>query len=262
MWRRMLNAEAFAPFIIFSGSNRLVEVWRNSQTMEPYFRKKFYQDAEVARTYDSRKQSTPAQQRDYRATTRAVDRILHLAAPGASLLDCPVGTGRFIDLAMRRRLSYTGADISMPMLQIAREKLGSAGEDIRLLRADATCLPFDTEEFDIVLAFKFISLLPVEVRRAALSELARVTKKYLVVQSKHLRTYDPWRQCKRGYSKLFGQSWRINKYDERDALPAFIAETVAGRGLIPLGRFPIVLSPWHWLWPFRFEYLYVFQRPD
>ncbi len=228
--------------------------------MDSYFRKKHYQDSEVARTYDDRKISTAAKKRDYKATHRALESILRLAEPGASLLDCPAGTGRLAELIMRRRIAYFGADISMEMLQIAREKMGAVGDDLPLLRSDATLLPFGDHQFDFVLCFKFISLLPVEIRLLVLREISRVCGKFLVIQSKHLRTFDPWRECKRGLAKLTGKAGRLHKYQERDELPHFIEQAVAENGLTPMGKIRIVTSPLRWLWPFHFEYLYVFRR--
>lgn len=81
-----------------------------------------------------------------------------LRAPGASALDLCCGTADMA-MALRRKCptaAIFGVDFSHAMLTLAARK---AGDRIRLLEADALCLPFAGESFDLVIsAFGFRNL--------------------------------------------------------------------------------------------------------
>jgi ubiquinone/menaquinone biosynthesis C-methylase UbiE len=88
---------------------------------------------------------------------------------GMKLLDIGCGTGQYsLDLA-GMGLKITGADISLAMLEKAREKAAKAGLIARFVEADAICLPFTDESFDLVLsvtALEFVPDLYVAIREA------------------------------------------------------------------------------------------------
>ncbi len=234
---------------------------KKKKTADPYFRKRHYQDKEVADAYDGYKVRTVTQRRDYDATERALDGVLRRLPPQSTVLDCPAGTGRLIETALRHRFKYVGVDVSHEMLQVAREKLGEDSDAAHLLRGDATGLPFGDRAFDAVLVFKFVSLLPERIQRAVLREFARVCGRYLVVQSKHLRTWNPVHAIKVAVSKRLGLRKRIEKYARRAQLPRLIEECVAEQGLVPLEKPRILTSWWRAFWPFGLEYMVVFERP-
>jgi ubiquinone/menaquinone biosynthesis C-methylase UbiE len=108
---------------------------------------------------------------------RAIDQALELAAirPGDRLLDLGTGTGGVL-----RRLAgradapreAVGVDRSASMLAAARD-LPSAW---RLVRADATALPFADESFDVVTAVYLLHLLDPPARRALIADAARVLR--------------------------------------------------------------------------------------
>ena len=234
---------------------------KKKKAADPYFRKRHYQDREVANAYDGYKIRTATQQRDYDATERTLEGILRLVPPQRTVLDCPAGTGRLIEAVLRHGFKYVGVDVSHEMLQVAREKIGDARETAHLLRGDATGLPFVDGTFDAVLVFKFVSLLPESVQRAVLREFARVCGRHLVVQSKHLRTADPVHGLKYALSRCLGLKKRVEKYVRRAALPKLIEESVAVEGLVPLAKPRIVTAWWRTFWPFGLEYMLVFERP-
>lgn len=69
---------------------------------------------------------------------------------GARALDLSCGTGRYGLALARRGLRVVGADISAPMLLVARAKAREAGCELRLVRADARALPFRAGALDLV----------------------------------------------------------------------------------------------------------------
>ncbi len=98
--------------------------------------------------------------------------ILDLLRPqaGESLLDVGCGTGNHLLLFRQLGLDVCGVDPSEPMLQIARQKLGSS---VELNLASAEELPYEDNAFDIV---TLISSLEFTYALHALSEAARVAR--------------------------------------------------------------------------------------
>ena len=161
-----------------------------------------YQDIQVARSYD--------EERDFRATdisphyeTEIIGLREALCGVKGPILEVAVGTGRLC-----RRLRdmgppdkpYVGLDVSLPMLNEARESVGAychalgrfavanntplpqsdqvsgtvQGRPVHLLRADAFQMPFPGERFHAVIGFRFIKHLSPPNRHLMYREVNRV----------------------------------------------------------------------------------------
>lgn len=132
-----------------------------------------------ATRYDEKRTQKAATQRD-QAT---VENYLAKMEPGASVLDIPAGTGRFIEFCIAHGLVYTGVDISQDMLEVARSKIPVGVTNADLQVADARSLPFPDDKFDYAIVVKFIKWLPtIEILTDALREIGRVTRKEALVQ--------------------------------------------------------------------------------
>jgi SAM-dependent methyltransferase len=223
---------------------------------ESRFRKYRYRDAKVAAEYDEIRFGSRARRRHDLATRRSLAHGLRFLSDGSPVLDLPAGTGRFTDLCVRRKLRYIGADISRQMLDVARGKHESIAKSISLVQCDATALPFPDASFDCVLAFKFLSLLPEDVRAKVLGEMRRVSRRYLIAQSGYLRSFDPWLGLRLRFSRLLGQEWRVRKWAQRSALPG----QIAAAGWRPVVRIPVRAGLLSYLWPFGVPYLAVYER--
>jgi len=223
-----------------------------------YFRKYHYRDAESAETYDDRKFGSPAEARYNRATRRALDNVLRLLQDGSYILDMPCGTGRWTEFVIRKRMNYVGGDISMEMMNVCLQKHETVRKAFDLVQLDATALPFLDKTFDAVLTFKFLSLLPEEIRLDVVREMRRVTRSYLIAQSQHLRTFCPWRTLKLFVSRLFGISWRVKKYERR----ARLLPLIESAGFRVVGRQSIRRSIRDYLWPFNLEYLAILETEE
>jgi ubiquinone/menaquinone biosynthesis C-methylase UbiE len=101
------------------------------------------------------------------------------------LLDCPVGTGRFLDLYAARCFSVTGIDISADMLEIARSKPASA--DVFLKQGSIFNI---TGSYDVSLAIRIMNLIERADMQRALRELQRVTRYEIIF---NLRIGEPGR---------------------------------------------------------------------
>jgi SAM-dependent methyltransferase len=220
------------------------------------FRKYRYRDPAVAEQYDEIRFGSGARQRLDQATRRSLSHALRFLSDGDAVLDLPAGTGRFTDLCVRRKLRYVGADISREMLGVARKKHESIAKSFSLVQCDATALPFPDGAFECVLAFKFLSLLPEEMRSNVLGEMRRVSRRYLIAQSGYLRSFDPWLALRLALSRLFGQEWRVRKWAQRSALPS----QIAAAGWRPVTRVPVRAGLFSVLWPFGTPYLAVYER--
>lgn len=91
------------------------------------------------------------------------------------LLDLGCGNGRFYQLAKEKRTKYLGADISENLLKSAKTNYPEANF---LLLNDFIKLPFDDEQFDIVVSLAVFHHIPsTPFRLKYLSEINRVLKK-------------------------------------------------------------------------------------
>jgi ubiquinone/menaquinone biosynthesis C-methylase UbiE len=96
---------------------------------------------------------------------------------GVRLLDLPAGTGRLSVPLSADGATVVGADISENMLRVARgKKLADGAAHAHFAQVDGLCLPFADETFDAVTSFKFFHLVPNEMKRGFVREMARVTK--------------------------------------------------------------------------------------
>jgi phosphatidylethanolamine/phosphatidyl-N-methylethanolamine N-methyltransferase len=103
---------------------------------------------------------------------RAVEQMA--LVPGTRVLEVGVGTGMNIGL-YPRECQVVGIDLSVPMLEKARERLVREGvEHVSLLEMDAADLKFPDATFDIVYAPYLISVVPEPVTVAR--EMRRVCR--------------------------------------------------------------------------------------
>ena len=102
---------------------------------------------------------------------------------GASIVDVPFGTGRYVPFYRSMGLKVSGVDISADMIKAAEQELGSAfqGIDARVGRAEA--LPYEDASFDYLLSGRFIQWLPdMKTVEQALGEFSRVTRREMLLQ--------------------------------------------------------------------------------
>lgn len=99
---------------------------------------------------------------------------------GESILDVACGNGNYCKFFTQRGLDYTGCDLSENMLEQAREN----NPGFEFIRGDATNLPFEDGEYDVVFCSDLLIHLPSELEEAVVKELIRVAKKYAVVHQR------------------------------------------------------------------------------
>jgi SAM-dependent methyltransferase len=97
--------------------------------------------------------------------------------PGVTLLELPAGTGRLAVPLASTGATVVGGDISEGMLRVAHEKKRREGAaHAHFAQVNGLGLPFADNTFDAVTSFKFFHLVPNEIKRDFIREMARVTK--------------------------------------------------------------------------------------
>lgn len=124
------------------------------------------------------------------------------AKPG-SVIDCPVGTGRFLRLYGELRLSVTGVDASEEMLAQAR-RIESRG-DLRI--GDATDLS-EFHQHDHAVCVRFLDLLDEETMRRVVGQLAVVARRSIILTVRLGEEYVPKSNTATHDEKKFLALWR------------------------------------------------------
>jgi SAM-dependent methyltransferase len=179
--------------------------------------KRHYRDARVATTYESSRFLSPRGQKRNRLTLaaigRAFDKATALGTPIRCCLDLPCGTGRLFPWLLQRQLHFVGADISHEMMRMAWTKIGAeidAAIPFALMQCDGEHLPFKDRCFDAVFCIRFMFHVPREVRVRILREMARVSRRWLIVDFRHGCNFRwrVWQVCHGlGLVKHMGETW-------------------------------------------------------
>jgi ubiquinone/menaquinone biosynthesis C-methylase UbiE len=151
--------------------------------------------------------------------THGLPALLKFIAPHGLILDVGTGTGRISVPLLRLGADVIGVDLSLNMMVKLREKYPAP----RLAQADASCLPFRSQQFDAVLTMHVMHL--VAPWRAALREYRRVLKLggvYIDSTQWHDKT-SPLRRIRDQWHTLIeaqGAQWRRPGAQNPDELSA------------------------------------------
>lgn len=132
---------------------------------------------EVASTYEEDRRS----ERIWHVEQAYMEKVVRLLPDGSSILDVPVGTGRFLDLYQEHGSQVVGVDISESMLDEARNKIYSPL--IRVELGDVENLSYPDNSFDYVICWRLLHLVSNDSLRKVVSELTRVSSHKLYIQA-------------------------------------------------------------------------------
>lgn len=135
----------------------------------------------VAEDYDRRREQTPRWLREQAAVEKLLDGIERQY----TVLDIPVGTGRFVELYEQIGFSAIGLDVSEDMLSHARSKAEQSRSSIKLQLGDIRNIPFPDATFGISVCIRFLNWVDIRAANEVMNELARVSKRYVVVSITH-----------------------------------------------------------------------------
>lgn len=117
---------------------------------------KFY-TRQVVEQYEALRQND----RYWAWENKVVDHCLGAFQVGDRITDCPVGTGRFMDIYARHGLRLLGIDISPDMLEEARTKVDAAGMvgRVELIQADASSFRQLQRPTNALICFRLLHLI-------------------------------------------------------------------------------------------------------
>jgi ubiquinone/menaquinone biosynthesis C-methylase UbiE len=99
----------------------------------------------------------------------------------STVIDMPVGTGRFVELYKRHKVSVTGLDLSRDMLQQASRTSMEIGCPVKLVEGSIFSTGLDGNSHDAGVCIRFLNLITVKELSIALSEVYRVVKRHAVI---------------------------------------------------------------------------------
>ncbi len=185
-----------------------------------------YEQKGKAAAYEAR---NPARTRAERALLSAL--LARGGQPSSvrvpSILDAPCGTGRLYPWLAQdlKGAHYLGLDGSLAMLEQAQAKDIPAA----FIQGDLQHLPLAERSFDLVVSFRFLHHLAKPEAATALRQLARVTRRDLVLSAFH-----PW--SAHHLSRKI-QNWLQRRPLPRHAhSPRWIREQLAHQGLREIER--------------------------
>ena len=101
--------------------------------------------------------------------------------PGASVMDIPVGTGRFLPLYLSGRHAVYGIDISGDMLRQAMEKRSPGHNHVYMVMGEAEYIPFPDKSIDYAVCIRLLNWVTKPVFNQVVTELLRVARKGIIL---------------------------------------------------------------------------------
>lgn len=131
----------------------------------------------MASGYDAKR----LKQKRWHEENRIVEEMLRSTKLPGGLIDCPVGTGRFLPLYDKMKITGVGIDSSEEMLSVARTKLSRKQKtSFTIDQGSADKLRFLDREFRTCVAVRFFNLVEPYALRKCFAELTRVTSSNMI----------------------------------------------------------------------------------
>jgi SAM-dependent methyltransferase len=152
--------------------------------------KSYYQNKTVALRYDETRFKTIKGRLFKFLRSRRLERVHQEFPMGHTTLDIACGTGLISEWFFRKGHSVTAGDSSIQMLKVVRRKLNHSAS---LVQFNAQFLPFRDKSFDSVTSFRFLNLVPPQIRLPIHQEIARVSRGYALLSYAKASRYQRWR---------------------------------------------------------------------
>jgi ubiquinone/menaquinone biosynthesis C-methylase UbiE len=151
---------------------------------------KGWQSSKVAEAYDARRfKSLGGRLYDWQEK-KAIGNLLKLAEQRErvhEVLEMASGTGRISEVLANRGYTLTCGDVSREMQDVARRRLANGNVRFKILDICDIAEPDDA--FDCVCAFRLFQHLTSEERARALREMARVSRRFVLVNVMYTSAY-------------------------------------------------------------------------
>lgn len=159
----------------------------------------------VADTYESNRVIEPKWKKEQEVIHEILKKISN-KEKNMSLLDVPVGTGRFFEIYKTLGFKATGADISKDMLKQAKEKSINLNFPVKLRIDDITRLKLEKNSYDVSLCIRLFNWLNKKNLEKALKQLTKVSKKHVIIG---VRTYGKNLTLKKKSLNLFERAKKM-----------------------------------------------------
>ena len=149
-----------------------------THSLDRPFGDKYYLDR--AKNYDKDRLT----QASWHAEYSAMEKVALTIGRQVTVLDVPVGSGRFFPIYEKQDWQVTGLDISADMLRECESRTlnGKNKGEPFLVRGRSDELPFENGSFDVVVCFRFLqSIVDFETARGSLLEFSRVSRNFVVI---------------------------------------------------------------------------------
>ena len=193
--------------------------------MSGYAAKSRYRGA-TADTYNAQRSGHPK----WRRELEIIDTVAAGLETSTSVLDVPIGTGRFTPSFKAGHHPILGIDISKDMLHEARSLADEPDGVTQLLVGDAEMLPLRDGSLDYVVCMRLLNWVTLDILRQLTAEFLRVSRRGLILEIRVSRPIDP-----RGLSSVTEMLMlRIRSWGERLFGRARQIATSLARGLLRL----------------------------
>jgi len=128
----------------------------------------------MAKGYEAKRKKQQRWDIENKMVTTLLQRLPH----GSTVLDCPVGTGRYLPDYDRLGLYPYGIDSSEEMLALAAKK---GFTHVELENADARNLPWPDKSVDAVVSVRFLDLIDEAAMKKCMAEFMRVARHTIIL---------------------------------------------------------------------------------
>jgi len=146
-----------------------------------YCAREWYTAPDVASRYEQQRFARPIGRFVNFMEKRALRNAVRVFRPGAAICETACGTGRMTEVLLGLGFPTLAADVSIAMMQNARDSVKRHPGLRGFVLGDATQLPLKSESCDGLVSFRFVAHLPPRVRERFLTEAARVSREYVVI---------------------------------------------------------------------------------
>jgi len=176
----------------------------------------------VAAEYDCRRRG----QEKWAREQELMSALLQRFPRESGILDVPVGTGRFVEFYKANGFRVTGMDVSEDMLMECSRNAAESEFEMNLVRGSAFAIGVGNNSVDISVCIRFLNWLERPEFKMVIGELARVSRRYVVLGVRHLvpfRQLGPSRLARQCLMRLRGPAARsgLVYHKQRDVRRAF-----------------------------------------
>ena len=153
----------------------------------------------IASDYDARREQSPKWQLEQ----DIIEALLDELPDGSTVLDAPIGTGRFLDYYQRRDFNVYGLDLSADMLNQAQGKVTTA-DKVKLAQGNVLQVPLPDKSVDVAVNCRITRWLSPQDCQKMLAEMQRIARRRIIWTARianhpHARTLELFQAALNGW---------------------------------------------------------------